>query len=166
MDQAVATATLKKKSTKGSARSAAAKGAAGIAPIQTLSPEAAEIDLGIAVDAPDGRQQYRDLLRKWILDKDSNARIGEGESYADVQRRFLPFMRELMNRHADDTGVVVVVSHGALLGIFVPALASNVPADFVMNHPLSNTSIIKTELRDGKLFCTEWAGIDAADFGS
>ena len=42
MDQAVATATLKKKSTKGSARSAAAKGAAGIAPIQTLSPEAAE----------------------------------------------------------------------------------------------------------------------------
>lgn len=132
----------------------------------TLAPEAAEINLGIPLDAADGRQQYRDLVRKWIVDKDATARIGDGESYADAQRRFLPFVRELMNRHADDTGVVIVVSHGAMLGIFVPVLAPNVPADFALNHPLSNTSIIKTELRDGKLFCTEWAGIDPADFGN
>ncbi|HEY5809857.1 MAG TPA: histidine phosphatase family protein [Povalibacter sp.] len=132
----------------------------------TLAPEVAEIDLGIPIDAADGRQQYRDLVRKWIVDKDATARIGEGESYADAQRRFLPFVRELMNRHADDTGVVIIVSHGAMLGIFVPVLAPNVPADFTLNHPLSNTSIIKTELRDGKLFCTEWAGIDPANFGN
>lgn len=131
----------------------------------TLAPEAAEIDLGIPIDAADGRQQYRDLVRKWIVDKDVNARVGDGESFADAQRRFLPFVRELMNRHADDTGVVIVVSHGAMLGMFVPVLAPNVPADFVLDHPLSNTSIIKTELRDGKLLCTEWAGISQTDFG-
>jgi broad specificity phosphatase PhoE len=130
----------------------------------TLAPEAAEIDLGIPIDAPDGRQQYRDLLHKWIVDRDVSARIGDGESFADVQRRFLPFVRELMNRHADDSGVVLVISHGAMLGIFVPVLAPNVPADFVLNHPLSNTSIVKTELRDGRLFCTEWAGISSAAF--
>ncbi len=131
-----------------------------------LAPEAVEIEIGIPDDAADGAQMYRDLVRKWVIDKDVNARIGEGESFADAQRRFLPFVRELMNRHADDTGVVVVMSHGATLGLLVPMLAPNVPADFVTQHPLANTSIIKTELRDGKLFCTEWAGIGSPDFGS
>ena len=131
----------------------------------SLAPEAVEINLGIPLDAPDGRQIYRDLASKWVIEKDLTARLGEGESFADAQRRFLPFVRELMNRHADDTGVVVVISHGATLGLLVPVLAPNVPADFVLQHSLANTSIIKTELRDGKLFCTEWAGISSTDFG-
>ena len=131
-----------------------------------LAPEAVEIELGIPIDAPDGRQVYRDLLRKWVVDRDVNARIAEGESFADAQRRFLPFVRELMNRYVDDTGVIVVMSHGATLSVFVPVLATNVPADFALSHPLSNTSVIKTELRDGKLFCIEWAGIAQDGFGA
>lgn len=130
-----------------------------------LAPEAIEIDLGLKPDADDSRQVYLDLVRKWITEKDINARNGEGESFAEVQRRFLPFVRELMNRHIDDTGVVVVVSHGATLGFMVPVLAPNVPADYALRHPLTNTGIIKTELRDGKLFCTEWIGIGSDDFG-
>jgi 2,3-bisphosphoglycerate-dependent phosphoglycerate mutase len=131
-----------------------------------LAPEAVEIELGIPIDAPDGRQLYRDLLRKWVVDRDMNARIAEGENFADAQRRFLPFVRELMNRHVDDRGVVVVMSHGATLSVFLPVLAPNLPSDFALNHPLSNTSIIKTELRDGKLFCIEWAGIAYDAFGA
>lgn len=131
----------------------------------SLAPEAVEINLGIAPDAPDGRQVYRELANRWVIENDLAARVGDGESFADAQRRFLPFVRELMNRHASDTGVVVVVSHGATLGLLVPVLAPNVPADYVLRHSLSNTSIIKTELRDGKLFCTEWAGISNTDFG-
>lgn len=130
-----------------------------------LAAEAVEIDLGIALDAPDWSQLYRNLATRWVIEKDFGARIGEGESFADVQRRFLPFVRELMNRHVDDTGVVVVMSHGATLGLLVPVLATNVPADFSLRHPLRNTSIIKTELRDGALFCIEWAGIASTQFG-
>lgn len=130
-----------------------------------LAPEAVEIDLGVEPDADNGRQVYLDLARKWTADKDINARHGEGESFAEVQRRFLPFVRELMNRHIDDTGVVVVVAHGATLGLMVPVIAPNVPADYVLRRPLTNTGIIKTELRDGKLFCTEWIGIGSDDFG-
>jgi broad specificity phosphatase PhoE len=131
-----------------------------------LAPEAVEIDLGIAVDASDGRQSYRDLVRKWVVDRDVNARIGEGETLSEAQRRFLPFVRELMNRHMDDSGVVIVMSHGATLGVLLPILATNVPSDFALTHPLSNTSIIKTELRDGKLFCTEWAGLAQSEFAA
>ncbi len=131
-----------------------------------LAPEAVEIDLGIAPDSTqDIRAVYGELTRKWLIEKDVEARNGAGESFADVQRRFLPFVREVMNRHALDSGIVVIIAHSATLGLMVPALASNVPADFSLRHPLPNTGIIKTELRDSRLFCTDWAGIASTAFG-
>jgi len=131
----------------------------------SLAPEAVEINLGVKRDVEDVREVYGELARKWTVEKDLAFRHGEGESFIDAQRRFLPFVRELMNRHADDTGVVIVVAHGALLAFMVPVLASNVPADFAVRHPLTNTSIVKTELRDGRLFCTQWVAVSSADFG-
>ncbi len=131
----------------------------------SLAPEAVEINFGIAPDSnEDVRAIYMDLARKWLVDKDFEARHGSGESLAEVQRRFLPFVREVMNRHALDTGVVVIVAHSATLGFMVPMLANNVPADFALRHPLPNTGIIKTELRDSRLFCTDWAGIANSRF--
>jgi 2,3-bisphosphoglycerate-dependent phosphoglycerate mutase len=134
-------------------------------PLQ-LAPEAVEIDIGLFPSSgQDGRAVYEELSRKWLIEKDIEARNGNGESFADVQRRFLPFVREVMNRHAQDSGIVVIVAHSATLGFLVPMLASNVPADFALCHPLPNTGIIKTELRDSRLFCTDWAGIAPGAFG-
>jgi 2,3-bisphosphoglycerate-dependent phosphoglycerate mutase len=130
-----------------------------------LAPEAIEIDLGIRADLPEEpRTVYMELARRWIVAKDSDARHGPGESFAEVQRRFLPFVREVMNRHAHDSGVVVIVAHAATLGMMVPVLAPNVPADFALRHPFPNTGIVKTELRDSRLVCTDWLGISSADF--
>jgi len=131
----------------------------------SLAPEAVEIDFGIAPGGTENaRTIYMDLARRWLTEKEVDARHGTGESFADVQRRFLPFVREVMNRHALDSGVVVIVAHSATLGFMVPVLATNVPSDFALRHPLPNTGIIKTELRDSRLFCTEWAGIAVANF--
>jgi len=133
----------------------------------SLAPEAVEVDLGIKPGSTeDSRAVYVELARKWTLDKDLEARHGEGESFADVQRRFLPFVREVMNRHGQDSGVVVIVAHAATLGFMVPVLASNVPADYAMLHPMPNTGIIKTELRDSRLFCLDWLGIPSEEFAS
>jgi 2,3-bisphosphoglycerate-dependent phosphoglycerate mutase len=126
----------------------------------SLAPETVEINFGIPpVSAEEGRALHTEVVNKWFVQKDVDARVGEGESFAEVQRRFLPFVREVMNRHALDSGVVVIVAHGATLGYMVPMLATNVPSDFALRHPLPNTGIIKTELRDSRLFCTEWAGV-------
>ncbi len=128
-------------------------------PLQ-LAPEAVEIDLGVAPDSSqDIGAVYAELTHKWLIEKDLEARHGSGESFGDVQRRFLPFVREIMNRHALDTGIVVIVAHSATLGLMVPVLANNVPADFSLRHPVPNTGIIKTELRDSRLFCIDWAGV-------
>lgn len=132
----------------------------------SLAPEAVEVDLGIKPGSQeDSRALYVELARKWTVEKDLEARHGEGESFADVQRRFLPFVREVMNRHAQDSGVVVIVAHAATLGFMVPVLANNVPADYALLHPLPNTGIIKTELRDSRLFCIDWLGIPVGELG-
>lgn len=126
----------------------------------SLAPEAVEIDTGMPpVSADVGRAMHAEAVNQWFVAKNVDARMGGGESFADVQRRFLPFVREVMNRHALDSGVVVIVAHGATLGYMLPMLATNVPSDFALRHPLPNTGIIKTELRDSRLFCTEWAGL-------
>jgi broad specificity phosphatase PhoE len=133
----------------------------------SLAPEAVEVDLGIKPGTQeDSRTVYVELARKWTVEKDLEARHGEGESFADVQRRFLPFVREVMNRHSQDSGVVVVVAHAATLGFMVPVLASNVPADYALLHPMPNTGIVKTELRDSRLFCIDWLGIPSDQFAS
>lgn len=133
----------------------------------TLAPEAVEVDLGIKPSSPeDSRTVYVELARKWTVDKDLEARHGEGESFADVQRRFLPFVREVMNRHAQDSGVVMIVAHAATIGFMVPVLAGNVPPDYAALHPLPNTGIVKTELRDSRLFCLDWLGIPGEELGS
>jgi 2,3-bisphosphoglycerate-dependent phosphoglycerate mutase len=133
----------------------------------SLAPEAVEVDLGIRPGSQeDSRAVYVELARKWTVEKDLEARHGEGESFADVQRRFLPFVREVMNRHAQDSGVVVIVAHAATLGFMVPVLAGNVPADYALLHPMPNTGIIRTELRDSRLFCIDWLGIPGEELGS
>ena len=133
----------------------------------SLAPEAVEVDLGIKPGTQeDSRTVYVELARKWTVEKDLEARHGEGESFADVQRRFLPFVREVMNRHSQDSGVVAVVAHAATLGFMVPVLASNGPADYALLHPMPNTGIVKTELRDSRLFCIDWLGIPSEQFGS
>ena len=129
-----------------------------------LAPEAIEIDFGIRSGSEDTRAIYTELARKWTVEKDLDARHGDGESLAEAQRRFLPFVREIMIRQGHDSGVVVIVAHAGTLGLLVPVLATNVPADFGVRHPLPNTGIIKTEMRDSKLYCTEWAGIPSAQF--
>ncbi len=70
-----------------------------------------------------------------------------------------------MNRHAQDSGVVMIVGHAATIGFMVPVLAGNVPADYALLHPLPNTGIVKTELRDSRLFCIDWLGIPGEELG-
>jgi 2,3-bisphosphoglycerate-dependent phosphoglycerate mutase len=132
----------------------------------TLAPEAVEINIGVDPDAADFGMVYQGLRHRWMVERDLEARYGEGESLADAQRRFLPFVREVMNRHAHDRGVVIVMAHGATLGFLVPMLATNVPADFALRRPLTNTGIIKTELKDNSLVCTEWVGVSSNQFNA
>jgi len=129
-----------------------------------LAPEAVEIELGLSPADPQFAALYQELRNKWFVEQDFEARLGNGESLADAQRRFLPFVREIMNRHALDSGVVIVMSHSGTLGFLLPALLTNVSAEFASRHPLTHMGVIKTELADNSLVCIEWLGIPSDRF--
>jgi len=130
----------------------------------TLAPEVVEINLGIVPGRDNLNEVYVNLSRRWLIEKDDQFRHGEGESFAQVKARFMPFAKNLVEQHKNDSGVIVVVAHGATLAFMLPQIVDNVPARFALTHPLPNTGIIKTELRDGKLICTEWTGIASTEF--
>ncbi len=129
-----------------------------------LAPQVLEIALDTAPGMTDSKSIFTELTQRWFEDKDTEAHNGDGESLLDLQRRFLPFVREIMNRHMDDSGIVVIVSHSATLGLMIPMLAPNVPAKFALTHTLPNGAVAKTVLRDGHLYCTDWGDIPSASF--
>jgi probable phosphoglycerate mutase len=114
-------------------------------------------------DAVAFRHDLSLTLAPEAVDMDPGSKPGS-ESFTDVQRRFLPFVREVMNRHAQDSGVVMIVAHAATIGFMVPVLAGNVPAEYASLHPLPHTGIVKTELRDSRLYCLDWLGIPNEEF--
>jgi probable phosphoglycerate mutase len=100
-------------------------------------------------------------LRTWLIGEQRDNSFGPaGESFNQVQARFDAWWADYLREHRHDWGTDVVVAHGALMILMLPEVCANhLDPDFVLGHPLLNTSIVKARLaRDGTLTCTEWAG--------
>lgn len=124
-----------------------------------IAPEAVEADTGaIPADGDPGRVVAQ-LSQRWRRGE-LHARHRAGESLAQLRARFVPLVRKLIERHRNESRVVVLVAHNGTISWTMPALASNVSPGFALDpkNGLPNTGIVKTELRDGKLFVTDWAG--------
>lgn len=81
--------------------------------------------------------------------------IPEGESFLDLQTRFLPFVTAVVTQHAAG---VVLISHGSLLHNLLPLLLVNVDRTFVAKHPLANCALVIGEAQAGQLRCLAWDG--------
>ena len=96
----------------------------------------------------------------WDEDQDYDCHIRpDGESYHDLQTRFLPFLKSIIagkGRQSD----ILLVSHGGLLHQMLPLVLANVDRKFTKSHPLGNCELVVTEPQNTNLVCTEWAGIE------
>jgi broad specificity phosphatase PhoE len=82
--------------------------------------------------------------------------IPGGESYRDMQTRFVPFIRCLVAQHAQSDDAILLVSHGSLLHHMLPLVLSNIDSGFVQHHPLRNCACVSAIVQDGQLYCSEW----------
>ncbi|MEQ6901572.1 histidine phosphatase family protein [Nocardioides sp. YIM 152588] len=100
-----------------------------------------------------------EILTKWLNGVDRDQGFG-GESYDEVAARWGEWWASVVAEHRNDRGTGVVVAHGAVLGLMLPATcATPVPAEFALRHPLPNTGIIEARLeRNGTLTCLTWDG--------
>ena len=95
----------------------------------------------------------------WVFNHDYGHKIEGGESFQEVQKRFVPFINSLVRNYAGTKSEIICVSHGGIYSVMLPCIMQNVTPDLMMKHGFDYTSCIVAQLRQGSLVCTEWNGI-------
>ena len=85
-------------------------------------------------------------------------RIPGGESFTDVQQRFIPGVNRIIAKHGSDAGAVILVSHGSVLRNMLPLILSNIDTGFTNTHGLCNCSCVVATGTPNRLVCVEWDG--------
>ena len=135
---------------------------AAVCGVPSVSTEALrEFDCGELEGRSDSEAwaAHRRLVEAWALRADLDARAPGGESYNDLRNRFVPFIHNLVAAASAAPGMAaVLVSHGGVLALMLPAVVANLRPDFIRARGVPHTSPIVVEDRLGGLVCLEWAG--------
>ncbi len=100
--------------------------------------------------------RYWQVTKAWMQQDDLDARIEGGESYHDIQARFMPLIGRLEDEYRDTKANVLLISHGGTLRCMLPLLLSNIDNAFAMARHIGYTTPIVAELRDGTWICLRW----------
>lgn len=116
-----------------------------------------EFDCGIAEGRsdPEAWELHRRLMEEWLEGGNRAARIEQGESFFDIQGRFVPFIEQLVEEQ-EEPGDSVLVGHGGLYLCMLPAVLWNVGAEDAL--PFPNAAYVLAEARPEGLSCLEWCG--------
>jgi len=95
------------------------------------------------------RQYYED----WSLRPNYLGKPEGGESFVDIQKRFVPFI-ESLKRNSEDH--ILLVGHGGLFHLMLPLVLTNIDNDFVNSHGIGHTECVIAELRVEVMVCLQW----------
>jgi broad specificity phosphatase PhoE len=104
-----------------------------------------------------------ELFQAWMQGKRRNETMAGGESFDDINRRFMPFMHGLVQESQGKPGNILLVSHGGLLYTMLPLLLENISFEFAGSRIMTNTSLVIADEQDGLLYCREWCGEHVED---
>ena len=117
-----------------------------------------EYDCGILEDKSDEAswRLHTEIAEDWTLHHNHLRKPEGGESYLDIQARFLPFIEKLKHGrlHADEH--ILLVAHGGLLQLMLPLILTNVDDHFVRSHGIRHTECVIAELRSDGFVCLQW----------
>lgn len=116
-----------------------------------------EWDVGVyeGTSGPEGWVQHAAVQEAWFVRGDRDARTPGGESFRDMEARFVPFVRRLVAESATSDGVLLV-GHGGLFHAMLPLVIAGVDHAFALHRPLTNTGYVIAEADAGVLRCRAW----------
>jgi len=117
-----------------------------------------EYDVGIYENRTheEGRQAYAAVEQQWAQGQ-LDARLPEGESSLDIQNRFIPFIRRLVDLFGKrEDATVALIGHGGTYRQGLPSVLGNISREYAFEHGLANTAVVEAELREGVLYCVKW----------
>jgi broad specificity phosphatase PhoE len=126
-----------------------------------------EYDCGVLEGHSDaaGWDIYEIVLQDWLAHGYYNRRIEGGESFLDMQARFVPFIENLLQEHRQTEAHLVLVGHGGLYRCMLPLVLTNIDFNFTLQHSLGHTGYVLAESRAEGLYCLQWDEIELPEGG-
>ena len=117
-----------------------------------------EYDCGILEDRSDAASwiMHREIAEDWTLHHNYLRRPEGGESFVDIQNRFLPFIEALTHNGLHTNHHILVVGHGGLFQLMLPLVLTNVDDAFVRSHGIEHTGCIIAEQQPAGPVCLQW----------
>jgi hypothetical protein len=75
-----------------------------------------------------------------------------------MRRRFPPFVKKAVENCCGEPGILLMITHGGILSAMLPFVFENLHFDFVQARSVEHLSIVKGELKDGRLVYVEYNG--------
>jgi broad specificity phosphatase PhoE len=108
---------------------------------------------------PLGWELHRQVQEDWFFHHKLESRMPGGESFAEIQDRFVPFINQLLRNGNGSQENVALVGHGGLYMAMLPAILTNVDRAFAQQHGLVYASVVVAEVRINELHCLSWGGV-------
>jgi len=114
-----------------------------------------EYDCGILEEKSDEEswKLHGEIAEDWVLNHNYLRKPEGGESFLDIQNRFLPFIESLkdgIDKH------ILLIGHGGLFHLMLPLILTNIDNEFVKSHGLGHTEYVLAEYLSGEFICRSW----------
>ena len=120
-----------------------------------------EYDCGILEEQSDEEswRLHRDYFESWVLHHKHENKPEGGESFLDIQKRFVPFIQNLMDNDVYKNSNLLLIGHGGLFLLMLPVIFSNVDHPFATLHGIGNAEYILAEQWGEQLVCLQWGQV-------
>jgi len=120
-----------------------------------------EYDCGVLEGRDDDEvwQEHAEVRRQWYEEHRLDYRAEGGESFVDIQARFVPFVGALLERYRDVPEAIVCVGHTGTYCAALPLVLTNVDHEFARHHLIAGTYTVVVRPRADGLFCLSWCDI-------
>jgi probable phosphoglycerate mutase len=117
-----------------------------------------EYDCGILEEKSDEEswRLHRHYYDEWTFRHNYMNKPAGGESFVDIQNRFLPFV-ESFKHESDDH--ILLIGHGGLFHLMLPLVLTNIDNDFVRSHGMGHTECVVAELHSDGFVCRQWGDV-------
>jgi len=114
-----------------------------------------EFGVGDAAGTTGVPDPFAATFASWLAG-DLTARIPGGESGDEVIARYAAVLDEVADEHRGES--VLVISHGGVTCLTLPALATNLPLTHGHEKPMPNCGVVAMEADADGWVCRSWAG--------
>lgn len=82
--------------------------------------------------------------------------LPNGENYLEIQNRFRTCITKILSDKTYINNDILIITHGGLLKIGMPAMCKNIDYEFTCNNPINNCDIICCDIAGNLLKCRNW----------